>query len=112
MTGTKPSEWYLRMLLCPWVVRKATAHVDKKSLNTCHQSQKVFCGIFVGIPQNQKIYLVLVPSTRKIISSYDFVFDDIFSSMLAYTSQPYAESMAMSPAVSYIPCATYLRGGG
>ena len=28
---------------------------------------------------------------------------------LAYTSQPYAEAMAMCPAVSYIPCATSLR---
>ena len=26
-------------------------------------------------------------------------------------SQPYVEAMAMRPAVSYIPCATYSRGG-
>ena len=36
-------------------------------------------------------------------------FNESFSSALAYTSQPYEKAMAMSPAVSYIPCATYLR---
>ena len=35
-----------------------------------------FRGIFVGIPQHQKGYLVYVPSTRKVISSYDVVFDE------------------------------------
>ena len=46
----------------------------------------------------------------KILSSYDFVFDESFSSALAYTSQPYSEAMVMRPAVTYTPCATYLRG--
>ena len=60
----------------------------------------------VGIPEHQKGYLVCVPSTRKIISSYDVVFDDSFSSVFAYTSQPYSEAMVMRPAVTYKPCAT------
>ena len=105
-TGTKPSVSHLCVLFCPCVVRKATSHVDKKALNMRNQAQKGFCGIFVGITQHQKWYLVYVPSTRKIISSYDVVFDEIFSSALEYTSQPYAKLMAMSPTVSYIPCAT------
>ena len=66
-----------------------------------HQAQKGFRGIFVGIPEHQKVYLVYVPSTRKIISSYDVVFDEIFSCALAYTSRPYSEAMAMRPAVTY-----------
>ena len=94
------------MLFCPCVVRKATAHVDTKTLNMHHQAQKGFCGIFVGIPEHQKRYLVYVPSTRKIISSYDVTFDKSFSSALAYTSRPYSEAMAMRPAVTYIPYAT------
>ena len=53
-TGTKPSLSHLRVLFFSCVVRKATAHVDKKALNMCHQAQKGFCGIFVGIPQHQK----------------------------------------------------------
>ena len=105
-TGTKPSVSHLRVLFCPCVVRKSTAHVDRKALNMSHQAQKGFRGIFVGIPQNQKGYLVYIPSTRKIISSYDVVFDKSFSSTLAYMSQNYAEEMAMHPDVSYIPCAT------
>ena len=47
-----------------------------------------------------------VPSTSKIISSYDVVFDKSFSSALAYTSQPYSEAMAMHPSVTYTPYAT------
>ena len=74
-TGTKPSVSHLRILFCPCVVRKATAHVETKTLNMRHQAQKRFCGIFVGIPQHQKVYLVYVPSTRKVILLYDVVFD-------------------------------------
>ena len=42
-----------------------------------------------------------VLSTRKVIPSYDVVFDKSSSSALSYTSQPYAEAMAMRPAVTY-----------
>ena len=73
-TGKKPSVSHLCVLFCPCVVRKATANVETKTLNMRHQAQKGFCGIFVGIPQHQKGYLEYVPSTRKIISSYDVVF--------------------------------------
>ena len=57
---------------------------------------------------HQKGYLVYVPSTRTIISSYDVVFDESFSSALAYTSQFYSETMAMRPAVTYTPYGTSL----
>ena len=74
-----------------------------------HQAQKGFRSIFVGIPQDQKGYLVYVRSTSKIISSYDVVFDESFSILLAYTSQPYSEAMVMRPEVAYTPCTTSLR---
>ena len=74
-TGTKPSVSHLRVLFCSCVLRKATAKVGTKALNMCYQAEKHFRGIFVGIPQHQKVYLVYVPSTRKIIYSYDVVFD-------------------------------------
>ena len=77
-------------VIFPCVVRKATEKVGKKALNMCHQSQKGFCGIFVGISQHQKGYLVYVPITRKIISLYDVVFDESFSSALEYTPPPYS----------------------
>ena len=95
-TGTKPSVSYLHVLFCPCVVRKATAHVETKTLNMRHQAQKGFRGIFVGIAQYQKGYLVYVPNTRKVIFSYDVVFDESFSSALSYTSRPYAEAMSTS----------------
>ena len=99
----------LHVLFFLCVVRKATSQVRKKALNMHHQAQKRFCSIFVGIPQNQKRYLVYVPSSRNIISSYDVVFDEIISSALAHKSQPYSEAMAMRPAGTYTPCATSLR---
>ena len=107
--GTKPAVSHLCVLFSPCVVRKATAHVEKKTLNMLHQAQKGFRGIFVGIIEHQKGYLVYVPSTRKLISSYDVVFDESFSSVLLYTSQPYSESMAMRPEVTYTPYSTSLR---
>ena len=81
-TGTKPTVSHLRVLFCPCVVRKATAHVEPKALNMRHQAQKGFRGIFVGLPQHQKGYLVYVPSTRKIISSNDVLIDEILSRAL------------------------------
>ena len=107
-TGTKPSVSHLRVLFCPCVVRKATAHVETKALNMRHQAKKGFHGILVGIPEHQKVYLVYVPSTRKIISSYDVVFEEIFSSALSYTSQTYSESMAIHLAVTNTPHASFL----
>ena len=108
-TVTKPSVSHLRVLFCPCVVRKSTAHLGKKELNMRHQEQKGFCVIFVGIPQHQKLYLVYVPSTRKIIYSYNVVFDESFSSALAYTSRTYSEAMAMRLDVTYALCATSPR---
>ena len=71
--GIKPSVSHLRVLFCPCVVRKATAQVETKTLNMRHQAQKGFCGIFFGIQEHQKGYLVYIPSIRKIISSYVLV---------------------------------------
>ena len=49
-TGTKPSVSHLRVLFFPCVICKTIAHVDKKALNMRHQAQKIFRGIFIGIP--------------------------------------------------------------
>ena len=50
-----------------------------------------------------------IPSTIKIISSYNVAFDESFSSALAYTPRPYSEAMAMRPEVMYTPYATSLK---
>ena len=99
-TCTKHSVSHLGVLFFQFVVRKATAHVETKTLNMRHQAQKGFRGIFVGMPQHQKGYLVYVPSTRKVILSYDVVFDESVSSALTYTSRPYAEAIAMRLSLS------------
>ena len=71
-TGMKSSISHLRVLFCPYVVRKYTAHVGTKALNMCHQTQKGFCSIVFGIPQHQKGYIVYLQHGRKIIYSRDF----------------------------------------
>ena len=105
-TGTKPLVSHLRVLFCPCVVRKDTTHSGTQTLNMRHQAQKGFRGIFVGILEHQKGYLVYVPSTKNIVSSYDVVFGESFSSALAYTSRPYSEATEMRPEVTYTPYAT------
>ena len=89
-TGTKLSVSHLHVLFCTCVEQKSTVHVETKTLNMRHQAQKAFHSIFVGIPEHQKGFIVYVPSTRKVISSYDVVFDEFFSSALAYTPRTYS----------------------
>ena len=104
--GAKHSVSNIRVLFFPCVVQKVTAHVDGKAFNMCHQSQKCFRVIFIGIPQYQKGYLIYVHITQKIVSSHDLVFDETFSSVLSYTSHPYSEALAMQSVVLYIPYTT------
>ena len=66
----------------------------------CHQSQKGFQGIFIGITQQQKGYLLYVPTSREMVYSHDFVFDKNLSSALSYTPCPYSEALATQLAVS------------
>ena len=73
-TGTKLSVSKLSLLLCLCVVTNSTAHVYKRLLNMRHQSQNIFCGVFIGIPQHHKGYLIYVPSTRKTFCSHAVVF--------------------------------------
>ena len=56
--GKKPSVSHLRVLFFPCVVQKATAHIETKTLNMCHQAQKGFRGIFVGSLEHQQGYIV------------------------------------------------------
>ena len=84
-TGMKPSVSNLRVLFFFMCCTESYCTRWDKGVNMSHQAQKRFRGIFVGIPQHQRVDLVYVPTSRKIISSYDVVFDDIFSSSLAYT---------------------------
>ena len=49
---------------------------------------------------SKRVYFY-VPHEWNIISPYDVVFDDIFSSVLAYTPQPYAEAMSMRKDMSW-----------
>ena len=60
-TGRKPPVSHLRVVFCLCVVRKATAHVETKTLNMRHQAQKGFCGIFAGNLEHQNDILCNYP---------------------------------------------------
>ena len=75
-SGTKPLVSNLCVLLCQCVVQKSTGYVETKVLNMRHQSQKGFGGIFVGITQHQKGYLIYIHSTEIIVSSREVIFDN------------------------------------
>ena len=82
--ATQTYNWYETFIIkstclfCPFVLQKETAPTDTKALNVCHRSQNSFWSIFVRIPQHKKGCLVYVPSTQKIFSSHDVVFDKLF----------------------------------
>ena len=77
-----------------------------------HQTKKGFRGIFIGITQHQKGNLVYVPHKQRILYLYYVVYDESFSSALAYMSQLYAEPMTIRLAVSYILYAKSSRKTG
>ena len=66
LTGTKNSVSHLRVLFFLCVVRKATAHINKKALNMRHQAQKGFHGIFVGIPQHTKMVSCVINEYKEV----------------------------------------------
>ena len=67
------------------MVRNYNAHVGTKALSMHKEAQNGLSGILAVIPQHQKGYLVYVPHKHKIVSSYNVIFDQSFSSALAYT---------------------------
>ena len=56
-----------------------------------------------------KGHILYVPNIRKIISSYDVVFDESFPSSLTHTARPYSEAIAMRMAVIYTPYSKYSK---
>ena len=71
------------------------SHVDPVMNEMTGTQQILISHVYDSDERNSKGCLVYVPHTRKIISSYDVVFDESLYSVLAYTSQPYSEAMAM-----------------
>ena len=103
---TKRPTWNHTLTLFSICCTKRDCTHWRKFIKHTSPIKKYFWGIFIGISQHQKGYPIYARITQKIVSSHDVVFDETFSSALAYTSNPYSEAIAMRPAVSYIPYAT------
>jgi hypothetical protein len=55
---------------------------------------------------HQKGYMIFTPASRKILISDDVIFDESFFAAIATTWQQHKDSLALQPAISYIPDAT------
>ena len=101
-TGTKPSVSKPTCFILFKCCTKVKCTCWHKGVKYAWSIIIFFRCIFVGIPQHQKGDLFYTPSTQKIISLHDFVFDETFYITLSYKSRPYSEKLAMRSAVSYI----------
>ena len=77
-----------------------------KGVNHASSNTKWFLWYLCWNPTTPKVYLLYVPSTQKILSFHDIVFDKKNHSTLAYTSRPYPEAHATQPSVFHIMYAT------
>ena len=75
--------------------------VDGKPLEK--QTQQGVRGIFIGLPANQKGYLVYIPVTWQIVVSGDVAFDESFYSAIATTWRPYHDALALRLLASPAP---------
>ena len=64
-TGMKPSVSHLHVLFCPCVVRKATLHVETKTLNMRHKAQKGFAASSLVFQSIKKDILCTYPVLEK-----------------------------------------------
>ena len=88
-------QYCIYMFYFPMCCKKIYFTHWDKGIKHASPSEKGFHGIFAGIKNHQKGYLVYAPHKRKIASSYNLIFDESFSNTLVYMSQTYAEAMAM-----------------
>jgi len=67
-------------------------------------AQKKFIrGIFIGIPSDQKGYLIYLPGSRSIACLGDVSFDETFYSAIATTWRRFEEGIALKPQSNVIP---------
>jgi len=82
-TGKKPTISHLRVFGCPVVAKRSALSIE--GLTTQHCTEKGIRGIFIGIPSNQKGYLIYLPGSHTIACSGDVTFDETFYSAIAST---------------------------
>ena len=99
VTGKKPSITFTRVILSICCTKSYCTCWDK-GIKYTSSRVKWFPRYLRWNSTTSKRYLVYVPHRWNIISPYNVVFDEIFSSVLEYMSQPYTEAMDMRPDVS------------
>jgi len=100
--GIKLSISHFHVFRCPITARKWTAGNSSTSKQTKHGIR----GIFFGLDQNQKGYILYAPASRRLCISANITFDEQFNSTIAHTWQLQHDSLALCPVSSDIPLAT------
>ncbi len=100
-TGTKPLVLHLCVFGCPAVAKRSVISVEGLSTTLC--TEKGTRGIFIGLPSNQKGYLIFLPGSRTIACSGDLSFDETFYSTVVTTWRCFEERFALKPASHVIP---------
>ncbi len=94
---------------CPTIVHHwvATGKTNGK------QTERGMHGIYFGFVTNQKDSMVFTTALQKVLISDNVIFDESFSTAIATKWQQHQDSLALKPALSYIPdAATCIKQTG
>ena len=100
-TGTKPTISHFCVFGCPAVAKRSVIYVE--GLSTQHCTETGLRGVFIGVPFNQKGYLIYLPGSRNIACSGDAIFDETFYSAVATTWRRFEEGIDLKPSSHVIP---------
>jgi len=99
--GKKPTISHLSIFGCPVVAKRAVISID--GLRATHCTEKGIRGIFIGIPSDQKGYLIYLPGSRSIACLGGVSFDETFYSAIAMTWRRFEEGITIKPQSNLIP---------
>jgi hypothetical protein len=83
------------------VAKRVVISID--GLTTKHFTEKGIQGIFIGLPSDQKGYLIYFPGSRTIACSGDVAFDETFYTIITTTWRRFEEGIALQPQSRVIP---------
>jgi hypothetical protein len=93
--GHKPRVGHFRVFGCPVVAKRLVVTID--GCSTCHCTERGIRGVFVGLPPDQKGYLIFLPGSWCLATSGDVAFDETFYSAIATTWRRFEDGISLHP---------------